>query len=324
MHEATLNRITNKHLKQVAISTTQRSNHEMAKTGKNCDEAPEITAPSGQLLKWVGNKQRFAKKIVSFFPNQFGNYYEPFLGSGAIIATLSRQNAFGSDSFLPLIEIFKTLSRNPEKLKKWYADRINAIRTDQKNKPSIYGEVRSSYNDSPNAADLLFLSRTCYGGIVRFRKSDGHMSTPCGPHMPMPPAKFNARVDEWHRRLSNTQFDHLDYRESMKRAKKGDLIYCDPPYVYSQSIIYGAQDFRLSELFEAVEKCKSKGVRVAVSIDGSKKSGAEKLSLSVPEGLFEREVFINNGLCMLRRFQMEGDTLEGFNVSERLLLSYKP
>ena len=32
-----------------------------------------------QLLKWVGNKQRFAHEIIGYFPNQFGTYFEPFL-----------------------------------------------------------------------------------------------------------------------------------------------------------------------------------------------------------------------------------------------------
>lgn len=39
------------------------------------------------LLKWIGNKQRFAETIVSYMPTQFANYYEPFWG-----AALSWQN----------------------------------------------------------------------------------------------------------------------------------------------------------------------------------------------------------------------------------------
>ena len=56
-------------------------------------------------------------------------------------------------------------------------------------------------------------------------------------------------------------------------AKKGDLIYCDPPYVDTQAIIYGAQKFSLSKLFEVIGRCKAKGVYVALSIDGTKRSG---------------------------------------------------
>jgi DNA adenine methylase len=42
-----------------------------------------------QLLKWIGNKQRFAAEIVSHFPSRIGTYFEPFLGSGAVLGTLS-------------------------------------------------------------------------------------------------------------------------------------------------------------------------------------------------------------------------------------------
>lgn len=31
------------------------------------------------LLKWIGNKQRFADTIISYMPETFNNYYEPFL-----------------------------------------------------------------------------------------------------------------------------------------------------------------------------------------------------------------------------------------------------
>jgi DNA adenine methylase len=42
----------------------------------------------------------------------------------------------------------------------------------------------------------------------------------------------------------------------------------------------------------------------------------------MPESLFEREVFVNCGRSMLRRFQMGGQTLEGEVVADRLLLTY--
>ncbi len=62
------------------------------------------------LLKWVGNKQKMAHLIIESFPESFGTYYEPFLGSGAVLGTLSPKSAFGSDSFGPLMEIWTTLS----------------------------------------------------------------------------------------------------------------------------------------------------------------------------------------------------------------------
>ena len=122
--------------------------------------------------------------------------------------------------------------------------------------------------------------------------------------------------------MEGSRFERLDYREAMAQAKAGDLEYCDPPYSFSQTILYGAQDFKLEDLFEQISLCKEKGVRVALSIDGSKKSGDFYCDIELPHGLFDREILVNIGRSMLRRFQMGGQTLEKEEVRDRLLLTY--
>ena len=272
------------------------------------------------LLKWIGNKQRFAHEIVSFFPAHFDMYIEPFVGSGAVLATLVPDKAIASDSFKPLVEIWQTLSADPELLKLWYAERWLFMQDGEK--VSQYEKIKAAYNARPNGADLLFLCRSCYGGVVRFRQADGYMSTPCGIHDAIHPKSFGQRVDEWHKRTAGVRFLRLEYGEAMDNARSGDLIYCDPPYSNSQAILYGAQAFDLKNLFQVIDRCRSKGVRVALSIDGTKKSGKMKAELPIPPGLFEREVFIDCGRSMLKRFQMDGQTLEEEHVTDRLLLTY--
>lgn len=279
-----------------------------------------IRVPDGQLLKWIGNKQRFAAQIAAQFPRSYRRYYEPFIGSGAVLATLAPGNGVASDVFPPLVEIWRALVSDPEKLKRWYADRWQ--RSAQGEKVAGYEQIKADYNANQNGADLLFLCRACYGGVVRFRKSDGFMSTPCGIHEPIHPRKFGDRVDDWHRRAANVEVRQADYREVMDEAIEGDLIYCDPPYSYTQSILYGAQSFRLEDLLETIERCKTRGVFVALSIDGTKKSGDLFCTLEVPDGLFEREIEVNCGRSMLKRFQMGGRTLESEQVTDRLLLTY--
>ena len=285
------------------------------------DVPGRVVAPfKTQLLKWVGNKQRFAHEIVSYFPPRFGTYFEPFLGSGAVLATLAPDAAAGSDAFKPLVGIWQALIDRPEELKRWYAERWEQTRGDPKE--VVYERVKASYNASPNGPDLLYLCRACYGGVVRFRKKDGYMSTPCGVHNPITPASFSRRADEWRRRCRGTQFRHADYAEAMESAGPGDLVYCDPPYADTQAILYGAQSFSLADLFDAIGRCKSRGVSVALSIDGTKRSGDKVCDITVPDGLFETEVFVNCGRSMLRRFQMAGRTLENEVVADRLLLTY--
>jgi DNA adenine methylase len=280
-----------------------------------------LTAPfTSQLLKWIGNKQRFAHEIVSYFPAEFSNYFEPFLGSGAVLGTLAPKKGFASDSFGPLVDIWRTLREKPKQLSDWYAKRWYQMMSG--NKVKEYEKIKAAYNANPNGADLLFLCRSCYGGVVRFRKGDGYMSTPCGIHSPIHPNEFADRVNIWHTRTSGTNFFHISYEDAMAKAKAGDLVYCDPPYSHTQTILYGAQEFKLENLFEVIADCKRRGVYVVLSIDGTKKSGKVDCELPVPIELFEREVFVDCGRSMLKRFQMDGLTLEREHVTDRLLLTY--
>ncbi len=280
----------------------------------------EVAPFTRGLLKWIGNKQRMAHQIVSHLPADFGRYFEPFLGSGAVLGTLQPKHALGSDTFAPLIEIWQTLRADPAKLKRWYSERYN--RTMNGERVGEYERIKASYNKRPNGADLLFLCRACYAGVVRFRQVDGYMSTPCGPHKPVPPEAFAQRVDEWYRRTHGSEFRRLDYREAFALAKPGDVVYCDPPYTHSQAILYGAQRFRLQQLLRVIGEAKARDVYVALSIDGTKRSGNHVCRVPVPNGLFEREVLVDCGRSMLRRLQMGGKTLEGEVVADRLLLTY--
>jgi DNA adenine methylase len=136
------------------------------------------------------------------------------------------------------------------------------------------------------------------------------------------PESFAKRVDIWHARTQGTRFMHLDFSEAMRQAQKGDLVYCDPPYADSQAILYGAQAFSLPRLFEAIAECKARGVFVALSIDGSKYSGRKLCDIPIPDGLFVREEFVMVGRSMLKRFQMDGRSLEDHEVRDRLLLTF--
>lgn len=281
---------------------------------------PAFTRPKGSLLKWVGNKYRMAEEISSYFPADIGTFYDVFLGSASVLATVAPRQGIGADSFRPLIEIWNAVKSNPRAVKRWYEERWDF--TTSGDKQDRYEKIKASYNSRPNAPDFLFLTRSCYAGIVRFRKHDGYMSTPVGAHTPIHPRSFDVRVDEWHERLQGTALLHADYLDVMRTAKSGDVVYCDPPYSHSQSILYGAQDFDLLRLLTAISECKGRGVRVALSIDGTKRSGQTLCELPIPDGLFEQEISINVGRSMLKRLQMDGQTLENEVVSDRLLLTY--
>jgi len=290
-----------------------------------------VTKSIPQLLKWIGNKHRFAEEIVEYMPSQICTYFEPFLGSGAVLATLSNMQynslapstiynqAIASDALQPLIQIFDYVKKDPQTLIDYYRDHIENYEEDRE---ANYLKIRENFNISRSPLDFALLTRTCYSGIIRFRKSDGFMSTPVGPHKPISPNEFENRVKTWHNLLQNTLFIHSDYKHTMRMAGEGDLIYCDPPYTHSQSILYGAQTFKIDELFEEIDKAKKRGAKVMLSINGKKRSGKEDIGVVVPEGLFEREALVNCGISMINRLQRTGKVMIDEEVHDKLLLTW--
>lgn len=276
------------------------------------------TRPKGQLLKWVGNKYRYAQAIAQYLPEEYPQYIEPFVGTGAVLCTLEPNRGIAGDTLAPLIGFWCLLQQKPHRLVDHYQREITRFNA---NRQVVYDEIRERYNKSPNPLDLLILSRTCYGGVMRFTK-DGKISTPIGPHNPISPEDFARRAMEWRARIINTEFYHLPFSETMAMAGAGDVVYCDPPYVDSQSILYGAQTFSFADLIVEIDACKQRGARVVLSIDGKKKSGQRQIELEIPVGLFEREVYLDCGSSMLKRFQNGGKVMIGEDVHDRLLFTW--
>ena len=281
------------------------------------------------LLKWIGNKQRFAETIVSYMPQSFNNYYEPFLGSGAVLGELLLQDseqlypkfhyAHASDVLPFLIEIFKTVRNNPNDLIEFYEKEIIKYYT---NPADRYEIIRERFNADHNAYDFCLLSRTCYSGVIRFRKSDGFMSTPRGPHDPIKPGTFKKRVLLWSSLIQKADFTTSSFIEALNLPMHGDVVYCDPPYTHSQSIIYGAQDFRIEDLWDKISECKLRGANVILSINCLRELKGKDISVITPAGLFEREVLIDCGTSMIDRLKSSGNGMIDERVHDKLLFTW--
>ena len=281
------------------------------------------------LLKWIGNKQRFASIIVANMPTTFNNYYEPFLGSGAVLAELLMQDdtslyphfnhAYGSDILPFLIDIFRSVKENPNKIIEYYSKEISSY---YENPAEQYELIRNRFNQDHNAFDFCLLSRTCYSGVIRFRKADGYMSTPKGPHNPIKPSVFANRVALWSNLIQKADFYTESFEKAMAKPQQGDVIYCDPPYTHSQSIIYGAQDFNINILWNMIAECKERGAYVMLSINGSRESKKKDISIDIPTGLFDRELTVNCGTSMIDRLQNSGKDMVDEVVHDKLLLTW--
>ncbi len=117
-------------------------------------------------------------------------------------------------------------------------------------------------------------------------------------------------------------FHTESFEEAMVKPQYGDVVYCDPPYTHSQSIIYGAQDFNINVLWDKITECKERGVYVMLSINGSRESKKKDISIDVPAGLFERELTVNCGTSMIDRLQNAGKDMIDEVVHDKLLLTW--
>ena len=281
------------------------------------------------LLKWIGNKSRFAETIVSYMPTEFDTYYEPFLGSGAVMAEVLNADAnkmfphfnkaYCSDILPFLIDVFKETKDDPEALIDYYSSAILEYYKDPKGQ---YDIIRDRFNNNHNSRDFVLLSRTCYSGIIRFRKADGFMSTPVGPHKPIPPEAFRKRVMMWHNLIQKVDFSTESFETAMDKPKAGDVVYCDPPYTHSQTIIYGAQDFDINKLWIKIDECKRRGAKVLLSINGMRESKKKDISVDIPDGLFERKIIVDCGTSMIDRLQNTGKAMIDEKVDDLLLLTW--
>ena len=81
-------------------------------------EKERLTLPL--FLKWAGGKSQLIEQFQNLFPSDFRNYYEPFIGSGAVFfylkSRLRLNKAILSDSNEELINCFVIVRDKPSEL----------------------------------------------------------------------------------------------------------------------------------------------------------------------------------------------------------------
>jgi DNA adenine methylase len=67
------------------------------------------------LLKWPGGKEKELKYIRPRLPEHFENYYEPFVGGGAVYTAIQFKKAYINDKSQELIELYKIIQSSERK-----------------------------------------------------------------------------------------------------------------------------------------------------------------------------------------------------------------
>ena len=184
--------------------------------------------PLSSFLKWPGGKRWLLKKLPEIFSIQFNNYYEPFLGSGAVFFHLCPEKSVLSDVNEELINLFVQMRDHPQELAK-------QLQAHQKNhSKAYYYEIRDKNYVSPmeRAGRFLYLNRTCFNGMYRENKN-GKFNVPIG-------TKDNCiydidKFEHYSNALKNAELMACDFRSTLKKAGSGDLLFVDPPYTIGQA-----------------------------------------------------------------------------------------
>ena len=179
------------------------------------------------LIKWPGGKRTLAQAILKFAPDQYGTYYEPFFGGGAVFFALQPVKSVLSDANLELINAYMHIRDHREEL-------LNAMRL-LNNSEDDYYLVRASSPGTPlsRAARTLYLTRLAFNGIHRVNLQ-GHFNVPYGHKTHL------STIDEGHlirvsKALRNAIFRSGDFQEITRVANSGDFIYFDPPYTVAHA-----------------------------------------------------------------------------------------
>ncbi len=71
------------------------------------------------LLKWPGGKEKELKHILPKCPSNIKNYYEPFVGGGAVYTSIKAQHYFINDISEELINLYQHIAENSELFFYW-------------------------------------------------------------------------------------------------------------------------------------------------------------------------------------------------------------
>jgi len=187
------------------------------------------------FVKWVGGKGRLVPDLSKHFPDQYGDYYEPFVGGGAVLFALNHKKAHINDLNSVLISLYLFIKNDAHKiinaLKKIESE-YHSLKTIEEKK-ELFLKKRSEFNNLQNdsfekAVLFIFLNKTCFNGMYR-ENSKGEFNVPFGKHE-KPTICDEQNLLAVQDYLKNVTITNSSYEIQTSKAKAGDFIYFDPPY----------------------------------------------------------------------------------------------
>ena len=181
------------------------------------------------FLKWAGGKTQLAEELLERMPVSFNLYHEPFVGSGAIFFRLYRKHkirrAIVSDLNAELIDTYLAIRDQ-------VADVIRIL-AEFPHSQEFYYDIRAKdpwkVSLPERAARMIYLNKTGYNGLYRVNRQ-GMFNVPFGRYK-SPKYLDKENLMTVSQALQNVKVVCVPFETVVDRAKAGDWVYFDPPYV---------------------------------------------------------------------------------------------
>lgn len=184
------------------------------------------------FVKWAGGKRQLIPQIRERMPEKYNDYYEPFVGGGAVIFDLLPASALINDINKALINTYRTICNEPDTFLK----EVNRLDNDMwEDGKKYYYSIREHYNDKLMRSEydvelatlFVFINKHCFNGLYRVN-GKGLFNVPYN----------NSRrvsIDEEaimaaSEYLKGVTIIDGDFEQACKNAKKGDFVFIDSPY----------------------------------------------------------------------------------------------
>lgn len=267
------------------------------------------------IIKWSGSKRSVAPALSAYITSA-KRFYDPFVGGGAILPFRNTSSAIAGDVIPELINLWKAIQESPEEVAQGYQERWEKLQSDGY---LVYYKIRDRFNSKRDPVDLLFLSRTCVNGLIRFNK-DGNFNNSLHHTRPgISPKSLQKIVHEWSCAIQNIKFVTADYKDTLKTAKSGDFVFLDPPYGGTRGR-YLPNPFDLNEFYAELERLNSLNVQWLLTFDGH--AGERTYSSTPPKELYKSHFYIATGKSPFTRLmsksvdQIQESVYTNFKISK--------
>jgi DNA adenine methylase len=183
------------------------------------------TSPARPFVKWAGGKRQLLPAILSRLPRTDGVFHEPFVGGGAVFFGLRPRAAVLSDLNHRLIRTYAAIKNSVE-------DVIELLSTYPHNR-DFFLQLRTEDVDKGSdvavAAWFLYLNKVGFNGLYRVNARN-RFNVPFGNN-PRATICDAANLRACAAALGDVDLRCEDFSAVLGRARPGDVVYFDPPYV---------------------------------------------------------------------------------------------